>query len=459
MQIRTRLTFRFIAIAASILAAVLLYVYRAYQQEVERAFYEGLESKTAFSIRTTLREGDRLVPLPPVSSELDDEEPLPYRSNVSIFNDAYQCVFSLHPDAEPVGAKTLQTAQTEGSVRFRHRNLHGLGSVAATPSGRPFVVVAEDFCDMSGLAKLRNILIVSFLIGIGAVAAGGWYFSGQALRPVSHIVNQVDDISPTDLSRRLETGANRDEIGRLAETFNRLLDRVEHAFQMQRQFLSNVSHELKNPLTVIRTQLDVALQRDRSPAEYRATLASVLDDVAAVSEVEGKLLQLARVHSEATDIPLAAVRLDELLWQAREQALKKQPGGKVSIEFGEMPADESLLDVQANEPLLRTAFANIIENGIKYSPDRRASVRVRFNANGGHTVEIVDNGPGIPPAERALVLEPFYRSPRHLGIKGTGIGLSLTDSILRLHGIGLEIDTPTGGGTVFCVGFPVFAHK
>lgn len=452
MQIRARLTFRFIAIAAGILAAVLLYVYRAYQQDLERAFYEGLESKTAFAIRTTLREGDQLAPLPPVASELDDDI-LPYRNNVSIFNDAYQCVFSLHPDAEPIGAKTLQTAQNEGEIRFRHRNLHGLAVSAATPSGRPFVVVAEDFCDMSGLEKLRNILIVSFLLGITAVAAGGWYFAGQALRPVSQIVNQVDGISPTDLSRRLEIGQNRDEIGRLAETFNRLLDRVEHAFRMQRQFLSNVSHELKNPLTVIQTQLDVALQRERTPAEYRATLASVLDDVTAVSEVEEKLLQLARVHSDATNIPMTAVRLDEMLWQAREQALKKQPGGKVSIEFDEMPADESLLDVRANEPLLRTAFANIIENGVKYAPDRRAAVRVRFSPDGAHTVEIADNGPGIPPEERALVLEPFYRSPRHLGIKGTGIGLSLTHSILHLHGIGLEISTQAGGGTVFRVRF------
>lgn len=452
MQIRARLTLRFIGIAASILALALLYVYRSYQNHVETVFFEGLESQAALTAQTALRDENALRPLPPVASEMDDDA-LPYRDNVSIFNDAYQLVFSLKPLAEPVSAKTLQAIEHDGTSRFQHRNLHGLGISAMAPSGRSFVVVAEGFCDPTGLAKLRNILIISLILGIVGVAAGGWHFAGQALQPVNRIVNQVDEISPSDLSRRLETGANRDEIARLAETFNHLLDRVEHAFQMQRQFLSNVSHELKNPLTAIRTQLDVALQRERSAAEYRAALASVLDDVAAMTEVEEKLLQLARVHSGAASIPMSPVRLDEILVQARQQALKTYAEGRVSLDFGEMPDDDALLFVQGNEPLLRTAFANIIENGIKYSPDRRAIVRVRFDAAGRHEVDISDNGPGIPESERAHIFQPFFRSPRHLSIKGTGIGLSLTESIGRLHGLRLDVFSPETGGSVFRIGF------
>ncbi|MBK6930466.1 MAG: HAMP domain-containing protein [Saprospirales bacterium] len=186
-----------------------------------------------------------------------------------MYNEAYQRVFTMRPDAVPVAVKTLQDIQQAGRYQFRNQNLHALGLVMQSPSQRPFTIVAEGFCDPGELIRLRNILITGFLFGILVLAASGWYFAGQALAPVSRIMNQVNRLQPDDLSRRVETGANRDELARLAETFNSLLDRVERAFRMQRLFLSNVSHELKNPLMAIRAQLDVTLQRDREPAAYK----------------------------------------------------------------------------------------------------------------------------------------------------------------------------------------------
>ncbi len=453
MQIRTRLTLLFLLIAAGILAGVLFSVYYLFKKNTEETFFNGLESKAEMTAQTALRNPALLKPLPPTWLSPDDDI-LPYQDNISIFDDAYERIFTVQTDAPPVSVKNLQEIYTQRKVRFRHYNLYALGRVVNNTEGRPYVVVVEGFCDPTELTQLRNILIISFIIGMASIAASGWYYAGQALAPVSHIINEVDAIQPSDLSNRVATGPNRDELGRLAETFNRLLDRVEQAFRMQRMFLSNVSHELKNPLMAVRAQLDVALQRERDASAYRTALQSVLDDVRAMSDVEEKLLMLARIYNEPTAVTFSPVRLDELIWSAKEQLLKRRKHFKMALDFGLMPDNEQLLNVRANEALLRTAILNLMDNGCKYSPDHRVQVTARFRPDGAHTVEVADNGPGIPPEDMALIFEPFFRSAIHRQIKGTGIGLSLVKSILNLHHIVLSVESREQGGTVFRMDFP-----
>lgn len=459
MQIRTRLTLLYLLTAASILAIVLFAVWWTYKKHTETVFFQNLESKAALTAETALQEVDHLPPLPVRWLEPDDTETLPYRENVSLYNDAYERVFTLRPEAVPLPVKILQNIQQHGRQQFRHQNLHVLGKIMISPANRPFTIVAEGFCDPNELNQLRNILIISFIFGIAAMAASGYYFAGQALAPVSQIMDQVKAMQPEDLSHRVETGANRDELTRLAETFNQLLDRVEQAFRVQRMFLSNVSHELKNPIMAMRAQLDVTLQRDRDPDAYRKALQSVLDDVRALGEVEEKLLQLARIYNNPAGIPFAPVRLDELLLQAKEQLQKNQPRYRAVIDPGQLPESDEILHVSANEALLRTALLNLMDNACKYSPDKRVLVRVRFQPDGGHLVEVCDNGPGIAPEELDLIFEPFYRSPQHQSsVKGTGVGLSLVRSILHLHGVAIKVLQPEEGGSVFQLKFPVFGR-
>lgn len=448
MQIRTRLTLLFVLIAAGILAGVLFSVYYLFKKNLEEAFFRGLESKAEMTAQTALRDPTLLSPLAG-NWIAPDGDTLPYRDNISVFNDSYERVFSVFPEAPPISVKNLQDIYQSGESRFPHYNLLALGRKSSSLNGSPYVVIVEGYCDPTELQNLRNILIISFFAGLFLVAISGWYYAGQALAPVSRIVEEVESIQPTDLSRRLESEESRDELARLSGTFNRLLDRVEQAFKMQRMFISNVSHELRNPLTAIRAQLDVALQREREPAAYRVALQSVLDDVHALTEVEEQLLQLALIHNEPKAIPLSPVRLDELLWQAKQQLQKRHAGYRASLEFGEMPDDDQVLFVQANEALLLTAMLNLMNNACKYSPDQQVLVRARFRGDGRHVMEFCDNGPGIPPEEQQLIFEPFFRSKRHLGMKGTGIGLSLVQSILKLHKITLSVESPPAGGTIF----------
>jgi signal transduction histidine kinase len=453
MQIRTRLTLLFVLIAAGILAGVLCSVYFLFKKNTEDAFFHGLESKAEMTAQTALRGAVALNPLTNNWIAPDDDA-LPYQDNISIFNNAYERVFTVIPDAPPVTVKDLQDIYQKGEVHFKHYNLLVLGRKVNIISSISYVVVVEGYFDPTQLARLRNILMLSFFVGLILVALAGWYYAGQALAPVSRIVGEVDCLQPADLSRRVETGVNQDEIGRLAETFNRLLDRVEEAFRMQRMFLSNVSHELRNPLTAIRAQLEVALQREREPAAYRQALQSVLDDVYALSEMEEELLQLARIYNDSQAIPFDLTRLDELLWQAKQQLQKRHSDYRARLEFSEMPMHEKALTIRANEALLLTAILNLMNNACKYSPDHQVLVRADFRDDGCHVVEVCDHGPGIPPEEQKLIFEPFFRSPRHLMVKGTGVGLSLVQSILVLHKIELSVESPVSGGAVFRLVFP-----
>jgi signal transduction histidine kinase len=453
MQIRTRLTLLFLLLAAGILAAVLFGVYWLFKKNTEETFYKGLASNIELTVRTVLNNETALSPTPNNWVAPEEGDTLPYVDNISIFDNAYTRVFSIRQEAVPVNARDLELTFQTGEIRFMHYNHHALGKKINSPRAQ-FAIIAEGYCDPTEVIQLRNILIYSFLIGMFLVAISGWYYAGKALEPMSQIVQEVDNIQPSDLSRRVASSGSQDELAHMAKTFNNLLDRVERAFQMQRMFVSNVSHELKNPLTAIRAQLDVALQRDREPEVYRKALQSVLDDILDLSEMEQKLLQLARVYNSAQNIQRSPTRLDELLWQSLEQFQKQHPGYQAQIQLGDMPESGESLLVEANEPLLRLALLNLMSNACKYSPDHKVMLRAMFKPGGNHEIAVCDNGPGIPEAEKALIFEPFYRSPRHLQVKGTGIGLSLVISILNLHQITLSVESPAEGGTVFRLVFP-----
>jgi signal transduction histidine kinase len=296
------------------------------------------------------------------------------------------------------------------------------------------------------LNNLRNILIFDFFLIIAIVALGGWFFSRQALAPVERIMQQMDDIRPTDLSQRL-TILRKDELSHLIEAINSLLQRIEMAFDSQKRFISNVSHELKNPLTVMSAQLEVALQKERSETEYQKTITSVLEDTKELSEISDKLLQLAKLNSEHGAIAFERVRLDEIIWQTKTTVLKNHTDYKITFEVLQLPDDENELYVQANEALLRTALLNLIENGCKFSPDKR--VKITLNYDKALLVEIQDQGVGISEADKKRIFEPFYRSEQTKNTRGSGIGLSLVDSILRLHHIQLEVVSQQGKGTTF----------
>ncbi|HQW25653.1 MAG TPA: HAMP domain-containing sensor histidine kinase [Saprospiraceae bacterium] len=456
MQIRVRLTLQFILIAASILVVAFFYIHFQFKLNLQDEYYDSLRSKALLIAemvagKKTDEQEFRIEAPTEMSSPLVAD----YPENISIYTPDGKRLYSFNPAPNDIKQAAFDDVRIYGECRFPHGKFSALAIPYMNKAGEDYVVIAESVFDQVHLDNLTQILILVFLISVTLVAIGGWFFARQALAPMSRIMNQVDALLPTDMSHRLVTTNQHDELSRLVITFNKLLDRIQQVFGLQKMFLSNISHELKNPLNVIVSQVEVTLQNERSEEEYVATLSSVLSDVKELNDVADKLMQMARINSDGAMIRFQPLRIDEMIWQTKETLLKNHPEYTIHFEVVNLPDVEQKLFFNGNEQLLRTALINLMDNGCKFSPDKQVKASLSFSSEGAIIIEFTDNGPGIPQEELPMIFNAFYRSPRTSTIKGSGIGLSLVQSILKLHRIELNVNSRSGHGTTFILIFPV----
>jgi signal transduction histidine kinase len=351
----------------------------------------------------------------------------------------------------------LNEARINGRFFFAENGKEAIAFHYADNNSRMVVVsAAEDVDGHASLDRLRQILLFSFLTGNLIVLAAGYVFSGRLIRPVQQITHDVADISAHNLVRRLQTGTTRDEWHHLAETLNDLLNRLQESFDMQRRFISNASHELSTPLTSISSQLEVALQRDRSAGEYRSVIQSTYQDVKHMSNLTLTLLEFAKASGNAGGLELTEVRVDEIVLDLPAQMVRMNPAYNATITFDDLPEEEEALLVYGNRPLLETALKNILANACKYTPGHQATVRL---TTGNHSViiEIEDRGIGIPQEKINDIFQPFYRveGSNTAGTGGFGLGLSLSHRIIKLHNGSIQVRSKENEGSTFRVELPV----
>ncbi|MEP7320639.1 MAG: ATP-binding protein [Saprospiraceae bacterium] len=451
MKIRNKLSLQFIIITVGIYSLSMLFVYDQFKNHLEAELFNNLESRARMTAEMILLHEDDLKPAP----ELKDPESIQINDigNTSIYNKTLTRVYSLIASAPLTPIPALRSIKQAGEFKFVLDPYKAFGYVYTTRKNNEYIVVAEDTPDYSKLVQLKNILFISTLFTTLIVAFGGWFFAGQSLRPVNRIMHEVTDILPNDLSKRLKTDENHDELSQLIITFNLLLDRIENAFKTEKGFISNVSHELKNPLAAIRTQIQYAENKERSTSEYRQILSSLQEDINGMSNTIEKLLQLARVHSNITPLHLTSIRIDEMVYQARESILQANSFYKIKIELKDLPIDEEELFIEGNESLLKLAIMNLMENGCKFSPDQSCITTLDFSSDRSLKLEVKNRGKIIPADDRDKIFNPFYRSPNNSTVKGSGIGLSLVKSITDLHKLDIEVSSNEEDGTLFILHF------
>jgi signal transduction histidine kinase len=263
----------------------------------------------------------------------------------------------------------------------------------------------------------------------------------------------VNEISAQNLARRIQMGSSKDEWYYLSYTFNELLNRLQDSFDLQRRFISNASHELSTPLTSISSQLEVSLLKDRSPEEYRKVMSSILQDVRHMNKLTQTLLEFAKASGSSGGLEFHLIRVDEVLMRIPSELQKISKDYIVSLQFAELPEEESALLVFGNEELLFTALKNIVVNACKYSSDHKASIR--FHAETGRMIiHIEDHGVGIPEEELEHIFQPFYRVEEDKKVGGFGLGLSLASRIIKLHKGEIQVTSKRGEGTSFTVKLP-----
>lgn len=307
---------------------------------------------------------------------------------------------------------------------------------------------------LQGLTNLRKILAIAFVGKVVLVFMMSFYFSRKTFKPFRDIITRVKSIGVENLSLRLKEKGGKDEIAELTSTFNGMLDRLQTAFDIQNNFVSNASHELKTPLTTIIGEAEIVLAKERDPETYKQSLQVILKEAEKLEALTSALLSLAQSGFKNNKVVLEPVRVDELLFEIRKTIQRIQPESKVRMVLDEMPADESLLTMQGNSQLLKLAISNIILNACKYSNNQVVDIKLQTDINRIRIV-ITDMGIGIPPDELKHVFVPFFRASNTGSFKGYGVGLPLSLNIIRQHEGNIRVESREGSGTKVTVDLPL----
>jgi two-component system sensor histidine kinase ArlS len=376
--------------------------------------------------------------------------------SVQAFNSQNQRIYDYSDDPADtlhITNEMLDDARARSSYYFTQRGKEAIAYNHVTENAEIVIIcAAKDVDGKTNLAHLKNILLLSFFAGITIALLGGYFFSGQLLAPIRKITNEVTEISAQNLTRRIPTGNIRDEWFYMADTLNDLLNRIQESFELQRRFISNASHELSTPLTSISSQVEVALQRERSQQEYEAVLTAILQDVRHLNKLTLTLLEFAKAAGNKGGLNLDLVRIDEILMEMPSSLRKQNADYHVSLQF-DLPENEDDLLFFGNAELVSTAIKNIVVNGCKYSPDHRTEISLNINDK-YFNITIKDNGPGIPASEIKNIFQPFYRLDDSRSSEGFGLGLSLTYRIIKLHRGEITVESNPGEGTAFIVQIP-----
>ncbi len=340
------------------------------------------------------------------------------------------------------------------TVYYSNKDLYYAGIHYQTEDKKYFIVKsAVNRYGIQALTNLRQILVIAFIGKVLLVFAISFYFSRKTFKPFRDIISRVQSIGVQNLSLRLEEKGRKDEIGELTRTFNRMLDRLQTAFDIQNNFVSNASHELKTPLTTIIGEAEIVLARQRDAETYRQSLEVILKEAEKLEALTSALLSLAQSGFKNNKINFEPVRIDEILFEILETIPRIQPESKVRLHWDELPADVSQLTLQANPQLLKLAISNIILNSCKYSNNEKVEVKLSSEKNQIRIV-VIDYGIGIPTDELKHVFVPFFRASNTGSFKGYGVGLPLSLNIIRQHEGTIDVKSQEGRGTEVTVILP-----
>lgn len=355
----------------------------------------------------------------------------------------------------PLPASFYRQVMTAGKASYRKKEYFYSGILHRSPAGNYLVIAsAKNELIREQLKNLRTILAAVFVFSTLLISLIGIAFSKKIFQSVRNIINKVKDISAHNLHLRLDTEEGKDEITELASTFNNMLDRLETSFETQNNFVSNASHELSTPLTVIIGEAELSLSKERSAEETNKSLNVILSEAERLQHIIRSLLNLAQTGFNGMKQTWEVIRMDELIWSVKEEMDNINPENKVHIDYSLIPEDEDSLKVNGIEQLLKLALSNIILNGCKYS--NNAPVIVALAASNNNLILIVkDRGVGIPAKEISYIYDPFFRASNTNAFKGYGIGLPLARNIIRMHKGNLLVDSKENIGTEVRITLPL----
>lgn len=328
-----------------------------------------------------------------------------------------------------------------------------LAAANAINQGALSIVLDVDAIERSILFDALGILL--FVIVAGSCVA--YFLIGHYTKPVQQLSAHMKEMSPNTLSDSIEIEGGGEEIQELVKSFNQMTEQLDEAFAMQRRFSASAAHELRTPIAVLRTKLDVFKKKKREQREYNELITTMETYIDRLSSIITDLLEFAETSElgEVEDVSLDSVIktvVDDLELVAQNNMINMQIDVQPKVQ-----SEAQTFIVKGNTNLLYRALYNLVENAIRYN-NEEGSVNITLETRGQEGVIIIaDTGVGIAPEQRELVFEPFYRvnKSRSREFGGAGIGLSLVKTILKRHGASITVSENNPQGSVFTIRIPL----
>lgn len=449
LPIRLRITLAFATAMAVVLGALGLFIYLRYERQLNETIDQGLQNRGGDLAALVARsEGGLRDP----GADIDREE-----SFAQVLTPSGEIV-----DATP--QLTEGPLLTEGELERAERGesffdrpsvpgLEGEARLLARPSaadGREMIVLVGASVDDrdESLADLLAILLIGGPVALLLASLAGYAVAGTALRPVETMRRRAAEITASEPDQRLPLPDSEDELRRLGETLNEMLERLEAALARERAFVDDASHELRTPLALHKTELELALRYGQTADELRAAISSAVVEVDRLIALAEDLLVLARSEQGKLALDLKRVGVGDLLGEVRHRF-----GDRITEAERELvvePADG--LRVEGDRIRLEQALTNLVDNAFRHG-DGRITVRA-VRLGGAVELHVTDRGPGFPPEFVDRAFERFSRADPGRTGGGTGLGLAIVEAIARAHRGNAGASNREGGGADVWIRLP-----
>ena len=450
MKIRTALTLRYTCITAAVFLLFITTIYCVNEHSRSSAFFRNLKSEAITKAHLFL---NNQVDAATMQSIYLNNKKFIDEVEVAGYNTYFHMLYhdALQSDIIKETPEMIKRIIQKKEIDFYIGKYQGIG-IIYTFEGKEYIVTAAAY-DGYGYTKrktLEETLALLLISGLSILIIVGYILARSSLTPIRGIVKETESITASQIDKRLPVKNEKDELGELSLTFNALLDRLEKSFNSQKMFISNVSHELRTPMAALSAELDLALQKERTPGQYQNAIHNALQDSQRVIKLIDGLLNLAKADYAPEQMKREEVRLDELLLDARELVLRAHPDYHIELVFEQEADDDKVLTVTGNSYLLTTAFVNLIENNCKYSQNKTSFIQIAFWEQWA-IIRLSDDGVGMSDKDKENLFQLFYRGDNKDIASGYGIGMTLAHKILYLHKGEISVFSRQGEGTTYVV--------
>lgn len=419
------------------LAAIFVYIRFIDFRKIE--FEEKLENKAYYTAKLV----DEIKKIDNVTLQILDRKTLNKINNekILVFDGNYQLIYTSIDDAKIEWTKADLIRLNKKRTFFKPIDSKELLGVRFdfNKNDRYYVLILGE--DKYGISKMNFLLvslIVSFVMSILFIWTFTYFLIKKSLQPLDEFQEKITSISANQLNLQLPENNSNNEIDLLTKAFNKMLDRLEKSFRMQKEFTSNASHELYTPLTRISLQIENLIVKEEHSEETKKYLKNINNDIHQIADLINALLLLARVEKSEINKNFKSIRIDDIILKANELTAKNYKELIMHFDIIDHTDIDNSLEIKGNEALLIIVFSNLIKNGFLYSNDKKINITIQQDSASELIVSIENNGVAIPAEEQSKIFDSFVRGKNATNTKGSGIGLRIVKRILEYHNAKIE---------------------